>query len=129
MLPPTVLVLLDRQRPYSIRTRIKTGEGRLYAVMEQQVRDHIPLEQGLRQPKLMWHPFDAGQRPYSIRTRIKTPSRQQSESYSDRQRPYSIRTRIKTAGVVMHEIGHASQRPYSIRTRIKTFSYFLLNID
>ena len=36
------------QRPYSIRTRIKTD--RLSQQSEQeQVRDHIPLEQGLRQ--------------------------------------------------------------------------------
>ena len=36
-----------RQRPYSIRTRIKTQDDRCrYA--GQLVRDHIPLEQGLR---------------------------------------------------------------------------------
>ena len=39
---------LMRQRPYSIRTRIKTrcGRGRRDSLHE--VRDHIPLEQGLR---------------------------------------------------------------------------------
>ena len=36
------------QRPYSIRTRIKTA-GRVYNhTRDRQVRDHIPLEQGLR---------------------------------------------------------------------------------
>ena len=36
------------------------------------VRDHIPLEQGLRHDcsfQILWY---SGQRPYSIRTRIKT---------------------------------------------------------
>ena len=37
-----------RQRPYSIRTRIKTViNSAVY--QSQAVRDHIPLEQGLRQ--------------------------------------------------------------------------------
>ena len=35
------------QRPYSIRTRIKTVPGRI-SVGARGVRDHIPLEQGLR---------------------------------------------------------------------------------
>ena len=35
------------QRPYSIRTRIKTN-GRSTWQIEEEVRDHIPLEQGLR---------------------------------------------------------------------------------
>ena len=39
--------MLYRQRPYSIRTRIKTRDGRDQEVGEG-VRDHIPLEQGLR---------------------------------------------------------------------------------
>ena len=38
-----------------------------------QVRDHIPLEQGLRLTVRICRPRrDYGQRPYSIRTRIKT---------------------------------------------------------
>ena len=38
-----------------------------------QVRDHIPLEQGLRRmPKAWQAALIEGQRPYSIRTRIKT---------------------------------------------------------
>ena len=37
-----------RQRPYSIRTRIKTGHARCCPNPPHQVRDHIPLEQGLR---------------------------------------------------------------------------------
>ena len=36
-----------RQRPYSIRTRIKTCLSN-QAVLSKTVRDHIPLEQGLR---------------------------------------------------------------------------------
>ena len=37
------------------------------------VRDHIPLEQGLRLPRrIHWLCLESSQRPYSIRTRIKT---------------------------------------------------------
>ena len=38
----------QRQRPYSIRTRIKTKQVRGRTCLLQGVRDHIPLEQGLR---------------------------------------------------------------------------------
>ena len=63
---------LLRQRPYSIRTRIKTSPGkRLHR--DPPVRDHIPLEQGLRQlASSISALVSACQRPYSIRTRIKT---------------------------------------------------------
>ena len=37
------------QRPYSIRTRIKTKSLR-FLIRPRDVRDHIPLEQGLRPP-------------------------------------------------------------------------------
>ena len=40
------------QRPYSIRTRIKTEHVIVPVCVVQVVRDHIPLEQGLRH-KLM----------------------------------------------------------------------------
>ena len=36
------------QRPYSIRTRIKTLNMDQYGSTYKKVRDHIPLEQGLR---------------------------------------------------------------------------------
>ena len=36
------------QRAYSIRTRIKTTESRQVVVFRDSVREHIPLEQGLR---------------------------------------------------------------------------------
>ena len=40
------------------------------------VRDHIPLEQGLRRlSRRLSRRLGCGQRPYSIRTRIKTPER------------------------------------------------------
>ena len=61
------------------------------------VRDHIPLEQGLRPYKDPDREIaGGGQRPYSIRTRIKTPSIGSSLLLEPGQRPYSIRTRIKT---------------------------------
>ena len=62
-----------RQRPYSIRTRIKTP-SRANIDAGSSVRDHIPLEQGLRHREhapITGEPCK-GQRPYSIRTRIKT---------------------------------------------------------
>ena len=63
---------LGSQRPYSIRTRIKTLAG-LVTVIDVLVRDHIPLEQGLRRKQVRLEPNPVGrQRPYSIRTRIKT---------------------------------------------------------
>ena len=65
--------MLRCQRPYSIRTRIKTRGGDAEASLRAHVRDHIPLEQGLRQRGLQSDQEEhRGQRPYSIRTRIKT---------------------------------------------------------
>ena len=97
----TLLIILNkklqvRQRPYSIRTRIKTLTENIcqalafvrdhipleqglrqwldhdYQCMAFCVRDHIPLEQGLRLWSAIQPPTPLGQRPYSIRTRIKT---------------------------------------------------------
>ena len=66
--------------------------------MENKVRDHIPLEQGLR----LYYAYrtikdGSGQRPYSIRTRIKTSLFVTIYPQGNSQRPYSIRTRIKTS--------------------------------
>ena len=61
------------------------------------VRDHIPLEQGLR-----------------------LKGNRSCRAQKARQRPYSIRTRIKTLVQLLHAIDILGQRPYSIRTRIKT---------
>ena len=45
------------------------------------VRDHIPLEQGLRQMKdVVKDVSEVSQRPYSIRTRIKTRWQQSNRS-------------------------------------------------
>ena len=65
--------------------------------MRPAVRDHIPLEQGLRlpTPKIVIQRFGC-QRPYSIRTRIKTKKCKVIHTDPRCQRPYSIRTRIKT---------------------------------
>ena len=90
------LFIVLSQRPYSIRTRIKTAGGVSYKTSADIVRDHIPLEQGLRQSILIANAIDLScQRPYSIRTRIKT-RRGTSCLSPGSQRPYSIRTRIKT---------------------------------
>ena len=45
------LSLAYSQRPYSIRTRIKTPPNLFSKASHLTVRDHIPLEQGLR-PKM-----------------------------------------------------------------------------
>ena len=60
------------------------------------VRDHIPLEQGLRLLITVLTSQRTGQRPYSIRTRIKTAAVARDAAVVAGQRPYSIRTRIKT---------------------------------
>ena len=87
------------QRPYSIRTRIKTWSRR-QGVYQVYVRDHIPLEQGLRLKA-----EDMANMLYDVRDHI--PLEQGLRPYPDGlmsngvhgQRPYSIRTRIKTGGV------------------------------
>ena len=61
------------------------------------VRDHIPLEQGLRPHPPLWWNTTGRQRPYSIRTRIKTRNTLIINTSTIGQRPYSIRTRIKTS--------------------------------
>ena len=139
--------------------------------LDPDVRDHIPLEQGLRPHPPLWWNTTGRQRPYSIRTRIKTRNTLIINTSPIGQRPYSIRTRIKTsshdephpkllvrdhipleqglrpcwqqpqiyAGYVRDHIPleqglrllvsfmvimqPAGQRPYSIRTRIKTVSF------
>ena len=91
------LFITSRQRPYSIRTRIKTLVISLNSAAPSQVRDHIPLEQGLRPDVLISVESNiSSQRPYSIRTRIKTVALSSHLSLRFCQRPYSIRTRIKT---------------------------------
>ena len=123
-----ILLRMFCQRPYSIRTRIKTVilipeymrvGVRDHIPLEQglrlqrkkgnscpdRVRDHIPLEQGLRPMVIVCCDTLPGQRPYSIRTRIKTVSSAPLCSLLSGQRPYSIRTRIKTAEPVLLRLG------------------------
>ena len=69
-------LFLYRQRAYSIRTRIKTFCQYLLTEDINGVREHIPLEQGLRRSNdCQLLSFTWGQRAYSIRTRIKTKAR------------------------------------------------------
>ena len=112
--------ILNCQRPYSIRTRIKTRKA-IVRAKHMGVRDHIPLEQGLRHKihvakALAWE----CQRPYSIRTRIKT-----FNSNSARPLLCGVRDHIPLEqGLRLigtkEKIKKEGQRPYSIRTRIKT---------
>ena len=70
--------------------------------MQNNVTDHIPIEQGLR-PSLS----------FIIEIRLKG------------HRPYSNRTRIKTEKLPTFAVNkRMSHRPYSNRTRIKTFKCY-----
>ena len=112
------------QRAYSIRTRIKTVVGVLVAVGGAAVREHIPLEQGLRplisaalfraSRSVREHiPLEQGLRhhvndevgancPYvrehiPLEQGLRPITTKAFEPYlADCQRAYSIRTRIKT---------------------------------
>ena len=107
------------------------------------LREHIPIEQGLRREEDFNTESVLPQRAYSNRTRIKTPSIGQRPTNSrlrehipieqglrlnplccsideNPQRAYSNRTRIKTRINWLRIILWA-QRAYSNRTRIKTF--------
>ena len=116
----TICAWLFSQRPYSIRTRIKTKRmtNLNYRTC---VRDHIPLEQGLR--RLCDGLFDEG---HGVRDHIPLEQGLRLLSSASQvslhcQRPYSIRTRIKTQSASAWPCpDETGQRPYSIRTRIKT---------
>ena len=85
------------------------------------VREHIPLEQGLRLLPPSIAIIVYGQRAYSIRTRIKTRALHKNRLKTHGQRAYSIRTRIKTPSRPLWPFElMLCQRAYSIRTRIKT---------
>ena len=110
----------EPQRPSAIRTRIKTNRYHLLA-RKVQLRDHLPLEQGLR-PVFVYSSSGSlnSQRPSAIRTRIKTLSPMRRRLPPRAQRPSAIRTRIKTSASMSHTRSGTAQRPSAIRTRIKT---------
>ena len=90
-------ITIARQRPYSIRTRIKTMHRSFWTSLRVVVRDHIPLEQGLRPqpPKvivLLQYVRDHIPLEQGLRLSTCTPV----TLFVISQRPYSIRTRIKT---------------------------------
>jgi len=84
------------QRPYSIRTRIKT-RGAVCEYEHVRVRDHIPLEQGLRPSQAY-----LSARASDVRDHI------------------PLEQGLRPLLVIIFRIGYDGQRPYSIRTRIKT---------
>ena len=110
------------QRPYSIRTRIKTLKSIGFEELHSAVRDHIPLEQGLR----------------LLRRSLRMPShivRDHIPLEQGLRHVPLLLTEHSAIGVRDHiplEQGlrhnptlsrycyHSCQRPYSIRTRIKT---------
>ena len=77
-----------------LRPKYETCSDSIFVI----VREHIPLEQGLRlQFAAVLCSSDVHcQRAYSIRTRIKTTRTNIISASSFCQRAYSIRTRIKT---------------------------------
>ena len=83
------------QRPSSITTRIKTRR-KIVRILFKPVRDHLPLQQGLRHPNRDGLTKIQRQRPSSITTRIKTLLKYSSAFPFQGQRPSSITTRIKT---------------------------------
>ena len=89
------------QRAYSIRTRIKTVLVEVKAALEVIVREHIPLEQGLRLC------FDVSSRGYLLSVREHIPLEQGLRHY---------------ILLLIFSFFFFCQRAYSIRTRIKTFS-------
>ena len=118
------------QRAYSIRTRIKTVFFDCLRFCGCHVREHIPLEQGLRLSIIIIVFYMLiSQRAYSIRTRIKTTRSRAGRAATARQRAYSIRTRIKTRIFKFNELLHLRQRAYSIRTRIKTRGCNLFRLE
>ena len=134
------------QRAYSIRTRIKTEDLGKAGLNHWDVREHIPLEQGLRLSlatsttvaiSVREHiPLEQGlrhelstEKDVSDFVREHIPLEQGLRltaflvcclKYSC-QRAYSIRTRIKTFVGTGRYLVHYRQRAYSIRTRIKTY--------
>ena len=91
-----------RQRPYSIRTRIKTEVLISVESSMSRVRDHIPLEQGLRpvQPSTMWsHQYDVRDH-IPLEQGLRLVVGDLTGLLRASQRPYSIRTRIKTVGML-----------------------------
>ena len=73
----------------SVRDHIPLEQGLRPALFRmadksRNVRDHIPLEQGLRHGIAYEKVRDLSQRPYSIRTRIKTVIRACMTTYVDR---------------------------------------------
>ena len=115
-----MLQRMQCQRPYSIRTRIKTiGCGVKEIVWK--VRDHIPLEQGLRPCVCYFVAPKVRQRPYSIRTRIKTSPKSAEDVAENEVRDHIPLEQGLRPPVSCHLVGgDLGQRPYSIRTRIKT---------
>ena len=113
------------QRPYTIKTRIKTQASQFLTEFSRIIRDLIPLKQGLRLHFYSFYLFIEllhYQRPYTIKTRIKTYLNfiLINSTIAKYQRPYTIKTRIKTSIIDFSFTCFRHQRPYTIKTRIKT---------
>ncbi len=116
--------MVPRQRASSITTRIKTLPGGFYVILNYAVREHLPLQQGLRrQMQRAIRNTITGQRASSITTRIKTDSACINWFKDSGQRASSITTRIKTAILPYHYPIIYCQRASSITTRIKTVAF------
>ena len=109
-------------RPLSTTTRIKTTQYSPLRLHLSQVRDHCPLQQGLRlQVTLSYRTRCSSTRPLSTTTRIKTLQKSLPTCNRLSTRPLSTTTRIKTrlSRMLQHTLCKCT-RPLSTTTRIKT---------
>ena len=137
--------LTIRTRPLSTTTRIKTCLNSVNYSWNLKVRDHCPLQQGLRLLLQCLESSSKGTRPLSTTTRIKTNWLIVKRTLLTSTRPLSTTTRIKTCLPTCNQpktavrdhcplqqglrllspnlLAHysISTRPLSTTTRIKTF--------
>ena len=86
------------QRPSAIRTRIKTRTRSLSCLYSLSLRDHLPLEQGLRLDfvSISFNDFHDLRDHLPLEQGLRPEKTLFSPEPKDSQRPSAIRTRIKT---------------------------------
>ena len=116
------------QRPSSITTRIKTLCKRTSTPVEIHVRDHLPLQQGLRR---------YGSKSYSIFTDVRDHLPLQQglrQMCANTKMKLSVRDHLPLQqGLRQQDLlefySSSSQRPSSITTRIKTGNEIAINLE
>ena len=114
-------MLYFSKRPSSTTTRIKTFKFTIIFFSASHVRDHLPLQQGLRHSTICTkHHRCLCTRPSSTTTRIKTLTAQLVHlTPLGSTRPSSTTTRIKTRTSLRSEPSTICTIPSSTTTRIK----------